>query len=145
MSGSSRVEYRSTYYHLSSESPCMNFHYDPEHPDQEGSWHRQWKENGAAWLERVKPILEQRFAMLAAQPDPDWPILKYDDAFPRWNAYQAPPAPPPWRLEFMGMNGPGMTQVVVAFSRMPSEEARERFKQELIKDVAMLDSQEGAI
>jgi hypothetical protein len=37
------------------------------------------------------------------------------------------------------MSGPGMTTITVAFSRLPSEPARERFKRELIKDVAMLD------
>ena len=34
MSGASRVDRQSEYFHLSSESPCMNFHTDPEHPDQ---------------------------------------------------------------------------------------------------------------
>jgi hypothetical protein len=93
----------------------------------------------------VKPILEQRFAMLAAQPDPDWPLVKYEDRFPKWNPYVKPEPPPPRRLGFLGMNGPGMTEVTIAFSRMPSEVARERFKQELIKNVALLDSQEGVI
>jgi hypothetical protein len=36
MSGSSRMDFQSEYYHLSSDSPCMNFHDDPEHPGQEG-------------------------------------------------------------------------------------------------------------
>src|SRR5437868_3073927 len=111
MSGSSRVDFQSEYYHVSSESPCMNFHFDPEHPGQEGEWHRHWKENAAAWLERVKPILEQRFALLAAQPDPDWPLVKYEDRFPKWNPYGKPESPLPWRLGFLGMNGPGMTEV----------------------------------
>jgi hypothetical protein len=74
-----------------------------------------------------------------------WPIVKYEDRFPKWNAYGNPHPPPRWRLGFLGMNGPGMTEVTVAFSRLPSEEARKRFKQKLIKDVAMLDFQKGAI
>jgi hypothetical protein len=79
--------------------------------------------------------------MLAANPDPEWPILKYDGKIPRWNPYEKPPPPPPWRLEFCGMSGPGSTRVTIGFSRMPSDEAKERLKQELIKDVAMLDSE----
>jgi hypothetical protein len=143
MSGSSRVEATSEDYHLSSESPCMNFHHRPEDPGQEMRWHREWKKEGKVWLRRVKPVLEQRFAMLVAQPDPDWPIVRYDEAFPLWNPYHPPESPPPWRLGFMGMNGPGITQVTIAFSRMPSEAACERLKQELIKDVAILDSHNG--
>ena len=143
MSGSSKVDFSSEYYHVSSESPCMNFHYDPDHPGQEMEWHRSWMERGAAWLEAVKPILEQRFRMLAADPDPDWPIVRYDEAVPVWHEWLKPA--PPFRLGFSGMNGPGMTQVLITFSRLPSEAARERLKQELIKDVAMLDAQEGMI
>ena len=139
MSGSSKVELTSEYFHLSSESPCMNFHHDPQDPGQEGRWHRDWKENGDAWLQRVKPVLEQRFAWLAAQPDPDWSIVKYDPRFPLWTEYRKPDEPPPWRVGFLGMSGPGMTQVTIAFSAMPSQPARERLKQELIKDVAMVE------
>ena len=139
MSGSSKVELTSAYFHLSSESPCMNFHYDPADPGQEGRWHQEWKQDGKAWLQRVRPILEQRFEMLAAAPDPDWPIVKYDPGFPLWNPYRAPEGPPPWRVGFIGMSGPGMTQVTIAFLSMPSEEARERLKQELIKDVAIVE------
>jgi hypothetical protein len=128
MSGSSRVELTSEYFHLSSESPCMNFATEHNEPGYEMRWHREWKENGEAWLERVRPILEQRFVMLAAVPDPDWPIVK-------WN----PDGPQPVRVGFIGMGGPGMTQVTIAFSSMPSEAARERLKQELIKDVAMVE------
>lgn len=143
MSGSTRVCHTSEWYRVSSESPCMNFVLNPEDPGFEQRWHREWRQKGEAWLEQVKPILEQRFAMLAANPDPEWPILKYDEAIPRWNPYQKPSPPPPWRLEFLGMNGPGMTMVAIAFSAMPSDEAKERLKQELIKDVAMLDPNPG--
>jgi hypothetical protein len=139
MSGSSKVQLTSEYFHLSSESPCMSFAYNPDDPGHEGRWHRDWKKNGDAWLARVTPILEQRFAMLAAAPDPDWPILKYDGKYWLWNPYTTPAPPPPWRVGLVGMSGPGMTQVTIAFSSMPSEEARERLKQELIKDVAMLE------
>jgi hypothetical protein len=139
MSGSSKVQFTSTYYHVSSESPCMNFHHDPDHPNHEMEWHRSWKEHGDRWLEQVKPILEQRFQMLTASPDPEWPIVKYDERYWMWNTYQKPPPPLPWRIGFMGMAGPGMTQVTIAFSSMPTEEARERLKQELIKDVAMVE------
>jgi hypothetical protein len=42
------------------------------------------------------------------------------------------------------MRGPhGTAEVLIAFSRMPSEEARKRLKQELIKDLAMLDEDKG--
>lgn len=126
MSGSSKVEVTSTYFHLSSESACMNFEFNPDDPDYEMRWHRGWKEKGDAWIERVKPILEQRFEWLAAQPDPDWPIVKYD---PRHSLC----------LGFVGMGGPGMTQVTVSFSAMPSDAARERLRQELVKDVAIVE------
>jgi len=139
MSGSSKVELTSVYFHLSSESACMNFAHNPADPGFEGRWHREWKENGDAWLKRVTPILEQRFGMLAAAPDPDWAIVKYDPRVPLWTPYRKPDSPPPWRVGFVGMGGPGMTQVTIAFSTMPSEEAKERLKQELIKDVAMIE------
>ena len=138
MSGSSRVERTSEFFHISSESPCMNFATEHNEPGYEMRWHREWTENGDAWLKQVAPILEQRFSWLSAQPDPDWPIVKYDARFPLWNEYRKPDAPPPWRVGFIGMTGPGMTQITVAFSSMPSEAARERLKQELIKDVAMI-------
>jgi hypothetical protein len=141
MSGSSRVDFRSDYYQVCTESACMNFAFNPKVPDQEQRWHRTWMEKGARWLERVKPILEHRFATLAASPDPDWPLVKLEDRYPLWNDYRAPETPPPWRVEFAGMSGPGMTTITVAFSRLPSEPARERFKRELIKDVAMLDQE----
>jgi hypothetical protein len=139
MSGSSKVQLTSEYFHLSSESPCMNFAYNPGDPGHEGRWHSDWKRNGDRWLERAKPILEQRFVMLAAAPDPDWPIVKYDERFPLWNPYRKPDRPPPWRVGFVGMAGPGMTQVTIAFSSMPAEEARERLQKALIKDVAMIE------
>jgi hypothetical protein len=41
------------------------------------------------------------------------------------------------------MSGTGLTRVTVAFSRMPTEEERARLKQELIKDIAMLDFRNG--
>ena len=145
MSGSSRVDVRSHYFHLSSESPCMNFAMDPEHPDQEQRWHRSWMERGKAWLEQVKPILEQRFALLTSQPDPEWPLVPYEERFPLWNPYAPPTPPPPWRVEFIGMSGPGMTAVQVAFSTFPSEAARERFRQELIKDVALIEQMKGGL
>ena len=145
MSGSSRIDFRSEYYRLSSESPCMNFSSaNPEGYEQR--WHQQWQEKAAVWLERMKPILEQRFAMLAVESDPDWPLQKYDERFPLWNSYKDPKEPPPWRVGFSTMSGPGgMTEVIVAFSRMPSEEARKRFKEELVKDFAMIDSMEGGL
>jgi hypothetical protein len=139
MSGSSKVELTSTYFHVSSESPCMNFATEHNDPGFEQRWHRDWKANGDAWLVRVTPILEQRFEWLAAQLDPDWPIMKYDPGLPLWTNYRKPDTPPPWRIGFVGMGGPGMTQVTIAFSSMPCEEARERLKQELIKDVAMIE------
>ena len=77
--------------------------------------------------------------MLALQPDPELPILKYDARLPLWTPYIGKDVRPPWRVGFIGMSGPGMTEVTVAFSRMPSEEARERLRQELIKDVAMVE------
>lgn len=135
MSGSSKVEATSRYFHLSSESPCMNFATRPEDPGQEGRWHREWKEHGAAWLERAKPILEERFASLAAQ----WPIVAYDGRLPLWTEHRTPEAPPPWRVGFVGMSGPGMTQVTVAFSALPDEPARERFRQELIDDFTRME------
>jgi hypothetical protein len=145
MSGSSRIDFRGEYYHLSSESPCMNFS-SQNPPGTEQRWHQQWKEQAAAWLERVKPILEQRFSMLADAPDPDWPLQKYDEGFPRWNSYKDPKEPLPWRVGFSSMRGPsGVTEVLVAFSRMPSEEARKRFKQELEKDFAMIEPMEGGL
>jgi hypothetical protein len=139
MSGSSQVDFRSDYYQVRSESACMNFALNPNDPGHEERWHRNWVEKGARWLDRVKPILEQRFAMLAASPDPEWPLVKIEERFPLWNDYRDPETPPPWRVDFVGLSGPGMTTITVAFSRLPSEEARKRFKQELIKDVAMLD------
>jgi hypothetical protein len=139
MSGSSQVEHRSDYYRVRTESACMNFAVVREDPGQEERWHRNWTEKAATWLARLTPILEQRFAMLAAEPDPDWPLVKLEDCFPLWNSYRAPETPPPWRVAFVGMSGPGMTEVTVAFSRLPSEPARDRLKRELIKDVAMLD------
>jgi hypothetical protein len=136
MSGSSRVDARSDYFHLSSESPCMNFAMHPDYPDQEQNYHQSWRERGNTWLERAKPILAQRFASLAAQPDPGLPFVKYDETYPLWNSYRAPETPPPWRVGFIGMSGPGSTEVVVAFSSLPSEGARERFRQLLIQDLA---------
>jgi len=145
MSGSTRVELTSEYFQLSTESPCMNFHFNPDDPGFETRWHQKWKEKGYAWLQRLKPILEQRFAMLAAQPDPERPLVRYEERFPLWNPYHAPEEPPPWRVRFVGMSGPGISHVTVAFSQMPTEAARERFKLELVKDVAMLDPKEGVI
>jgi hypothetical protein len=123
----------------------MNFHTDPDHPGQEQEWHRRWKERGEGWLERLKPILEQQFTLLAAQPEADWPIVKYDARYPLWRSFLKPEQPPPWRLSFVGMSGPGMTEILIAFSALPPSEARERLKQELIKDVAMLDATEGGL
>jgi hypothetical protein len=143
MSGSSRVDFRSEYYHLTADSPIMNFS-SRNPPGYETRWHREWQEKAALWLERVKPILEQRFVMLAAEPDPEWSLQKYDERFPLWNSYGDPKEPLPWRVGFSGMRGPhGTAEVLIAFSRMPSEEARKRLKQELIKDLAMLDEDKG--
>ena len=139
MSGSSQVEHRSESYRVRTESACMNFALNADDPGHEERWHRNWAEKGARWLERLNPILEQRFAMLAASPDPEWPLLRIEDCYPLWNDYRAPEAPPPWRVEFVGMSGPGMTTITVAFSRLPPEPARDRLERELIKDVAMLD------
>jgi hypothetical protein len=36
------------------------------------------------------------------------------------------------------MSGPGVTLITVAFSRLSPEEARERFRQQLIQDLAPL-------
>ncbi len=142
MSGYSRVDVQGEYYHLLSESPCMNFSSENP-PGSEVRWHQEWKEKAAAWMDRIKPILERRFAMLTAAPDPDWPLQKYDARLPLWNSYRDPEVPPPWRAGFTCKGGPeGMSEVIVAFSRMPSEEARTRFKRELMKDFAMLDFQE---
>ncbi len=140
MSGSSRVDFQSEYYHLSAESACMNFS-SGNPPGYEQRWHQNWKAKAETWLAQATPILEQRFTMLAAVPDPDWPVGKYGKQLPVWRSYENLKPEQPCRVEFVGMNGPGMTTITVAFSRLPSEEARERFKQELIKDLAMLDQQ----
>jgi len=117
----------------------MNFAQDPDDPGFEQRWHREWMEEGARWLERVKPILHRRFERLAADPDPEWPLVPIEEGFPLWSPYRAPSAPPPWRVGFVGMSGPGMTTITVAFSRLPPEAARERFKRELIQDLALPD------
>ncbi|HZE98036.1 MAG TPA: hypothetical protein VE981_13485 [Planctomycetota bacterium] len=145
MSGWSRVEFQSEYFELRSDSACMNFVLNPADPGYEQRWHQSWKEKGERWLAQVRPILEQRFAMLAAQPDPEWPLVKYDPKLPLWRSYLVPERPPPWRVSFLGLSGPGSTEIDVAFSALPSESARERFKQELVKDLALLDEMKGAL
>ncbi|MBI3856992.1 MAG: hypothetical protein HY293_14995 [Planctomycetes bacterium] len=133
MSGSSRVEQTSVYFHLSSETPCLNFATNPDDPGHEQRFHREWTEKATEWLVRARLLLDQRFSLLAAAPDPEWPIVAYEERYPLWRSYRPPETPPPWRLNFLGMNGPGLTQVTIAFSRLPSEEAKERLKQELVK------------
>jgi hypothetical protein len=140
MSGSSRVETMSEFFHLLSESACMNFEVNPDDPGYERRWHEEWRAEASVWLERMKPILEHRFAALAAQPDPEWPLAKHDERFPLWSPYGDPKEPPPWRVEFYGPGGPGATRLTVAFERLPSAAAWERFQRELTKDLAMFDS-----
>jgi hypothetical protein len=143
VSGSSRVDLACEYFHLRSETPCLNFAPHPDDPGFETRFHRDWKESASAWLDPVKPILEQRFSMLAASPDPEWPLLTYDEERPLWHEGAVPETPPPWRVSFHGMNGPGLTEVTVLFAALPTSEARERFRQELIKDVALPGSLDG--
>lgn len=65
------------------------------------------------------------------------------ERYPLWRPDGKPESPPPWRVPFVGMSGPGMTEIQVAFSRLPSEAAREGLRAELIKDVALVDQIEG--
>jgi hypothetical protein len=145
MSGCSSVDLRSENYFVRAESPIMNFS-SQNPPGTEMRWHQNWKQEAAAWLQRAKPILDHRLAMLIAEPDPDWALVRYEDHYPLWMPGTEPKQSLPWRVGFTSMKGPrGMTEVVVAFSKMPTEEARRRFKGELDKDFAMLKPEGRAL
>jgi hypothetical protein len=140
MSGSSRVDFTSESYRVVIDSPVMNFSVRANPPGTEQKWHREWQANATIWLERLKPILEQRFSLRPDSSDPDWPLVPYDERFPLWSSSGDPKAPPPWRYSFGSMKGPrGTTEVIVAVSRPLTAEARDRFKRELEKDFAMIE------